>query len=67
VAIMRLPVFIALTVAFFASPATVPLIVLACVVGYVFTFAGPELEADAPADEQPNGGAEPAADSPSPT
>ena len=67
VAIMRLPVFIALTVAFFASPATVPLIVLACVVGYVFTFARPELGADAPADEQPNGGAEPAADSPSPT
>jgi chloride channel protein, CIC family len=43
VAIMRLPVFVALTVAFFASPATIPLIVLACVVGYVLSFDRPEL------------------------
>jgi H+/Cl- antiporter ClcA len=43
VAIMRLPVFIALTVSFFASPATVPLILLACIVGYVLTFDRPEL------------------------
>jgi len=43
VAIMRLPVFIALMVAFFAAPATIPLIVLACVAGYVLTFDRPEL------------------------
>jgi len=43
VAIMRLPVFIALMVAFFAAPATIPLIVLACIVGYVLTFDRPEL------------------------
>jgi H+/Cl- antiporter ClcA len=43
VAIMRLPVFMALMVSFFAAPATIPLIVLACVVGYVLTFDKPEL------------------------
>jgi H+/Cl- antiporter ClcA len=43
VAIMRLPVFVALLVAFFASPATIPLIVLASIVGYVLTFDRPEL------------------------
>jgi hypothetical protein len=48
VAIMRLPVFVALMVSFFASPATLPLIVLACVVGYVLTFDRPELGGPAP-------------------
>ena len=43
VAILRLPVFMALMVAFFASPETIPLIVLAVVVGYVLTFDRPEL------------------------
>jgi len=43
VAIMRLPVFIALMVSFLAAPAAIPLIVLACVVGYVLTFDRPEL------------------------
>jgi len=52
VAIMRLPVFIALTVAFFASPTTIPLIVLACVVGYVLTFDLPELGGDPPEKEK---------------
>jgi len=51
VAIMRLPVFIALTVSFFAAPATIPLIVLACVVGYVLTFDRPEL-GGAPREEE---------------
>jgi len=51
VAIMRLPVFIALLVAFFASPVLIPLIVLACVVGYVLTFDRPEL-GGAPPDEE---------------
>ena len=52
VAIMRLPVFIALTVAFFASPTTIPLIVLACVVGYVLTFDKPELGGPAREEER---------------
>jgi len=52
VAIMRLPVFVAVMVAFFAAPATVPLIVLACVVGYVLTFDRPELGGPAPEDER---------------
>jgi len=52
VAIMRLPVFVALMVAFFAAPATIPLIVLACVVGYVLTFDRPELGGPAPEREQ---------------
>jgi H+/Cl- antiporter ClcA len=52
VAIMRLPVFVALLVAFFASPATIPLIVLACVVGYVLTFDRPELGGAPPEQEQ---------------
>ncbi len=43
VAIMRLPVFVALLVAFFASPILIPLIVLASVVGYVLAFDRPEL------------------------
>lgn len=52
VAIMRLPVFIALMVAFFASPTTIPLIVLACVVGYVLTFDKPELGGPAREEER---------------
>jgi H+/Cl- antiporter ClcA len=52
VAIMRLPVFIALMVAFFASPTTIPLIVLAVVVGYVLTFDKPELGGDAREEER---------------
>jgi H+/Cl- antiporter ClcA len=48
VAILRLPVFVALFVAFFASPVLVPLIVLACVVGYVLTFDRPELGSEPP-------------------
>ena len=52
VAIMRLPVFVGVMFAFFASPATIPLIVLACVVGYVLTFDRPELGGDPPAAEQ---------------
>ena len=52
VSIMRLPVFVALTVAFFASPATIPLVVLACVVGYVLTFDKPELGGPARAEER---------------
>lgn len=52
VAIMRLPVFVALFVAFFASPVLVPLIVLACVVGYVLTFDRPELGGAPPEEEQ---------------
>jgi H+/Cl- antiporter ClcA len=46
VAIMRLPVFVALLVAFFAAPATIPLIVLAVVTGYVLTFDRPELSGE---------------------
>jgi H+/Cl- antiporter ClcA len=38
VALIRLPVFVVLLVAFFASPSALPLIVLAAVVGYVLTF-----------------------------
>lgn len=52
VAIMRLPVFIALMVAFFASPSTVPLIVLACVVGYIISFDKPELGGPAREEER---------------
>ncbi|HLG08735.1 MAG TPA: chloride channel protein [Gaiellaceae bacterium] len=52
VAIMRLPVFVALFVAFFAAPATIPLIVLACVVGYVLTFDRPELGGASPEEEK---------------
>jgi len=51
VAIMRLPVFVALLVAFFAAPAALPLIVIACVVGYVVTFDRPELGFE-PSDEE---------------
>ena len=51
VAIMRLPVFVVLMVAFFASPTTAPLIVLAAAVGYVLTFDKPELGGP-PDDEQ---------------
>jgi H+/Cl- antiporter ClcA len=51
VAIMRLPVFMALMVSFFAAPATIPLIVLACVVGYVLTFDKSELGGK-PRDEE---------------
>lgn len=52
VAIMRLPVFIAVLVAFFASPALVPLLVLASVVGYVLTFDRPELGGEPPAEKK---------------
>jgi len=52
VAIMRLPVFVALTVSFFAAPATIPLIVLACAVGYVLTFDKPELGGPAREEER---------------
>jgi H+/Cl- antiporter ClcA len=52
VAIMRLPVFVALMVAFFAAPTTIPLIVLACVVGYVLTFGRPELGGAPPEEEK---------------
>jgi H+/Cl- antiporter ClcA len=52
VAIMRLPVFVALLVAFFASPATIPLIVLACIVGYVLTFDRPELGGPPPEEQR---------------
>ena len=52
VAIMRLPVFVALMVAFFASPTTIPLIVLACVTGYVLTFDKPELGGPAREEER---------------
>jgi H+/Cl- antiporter ClcA len=51
VAIMRIPVFVALMVSFFASPTTIPLIVLACVVGYVLTFDRPELGGPAREEE----------------
>ena len=52
VAIMRLPVFVAVLVAFFASPVLIPLIVLACVVGYVLTFDRPELGGEPPEEER---------------
>ena len=52
VAIMRLPVFVAVLVAFFASPALIPLIVLASVVGYVLTFDRPELGGAPPEKEK---------------
>jgi H+/Cl- antiporter ClcA len=52
VAIMRLPVFVVLMVAFFASPATIPLIVLACVVAYVLTFDKSELGGPAREEER---------------
>jgi H+/Cl- antiporter ClcA len=51
VALIRLPIFVVLLVAFFASPATIPLIVLAAVVGYVLTFDRPELGRE-PEEEQ---------------
>ncbi len=51
VAIMRLPVFVAVLVAFFASPVLIPLIVLASVVGYVLTFDRPELGGEPPEEE----------------
>lgn len=51
VALLRLPIFVVLLVAFFASPATIPLIVLAAVVGYVLTFDRPELGGE-PDEEQ---------------
>jgi H+/Cl- antiporter ClcA len=43
VALIRLPIFVALLITFFAAPATVPLIVLAVVVGYLLTFDRREL------------------------
>jgi len=43
VALIRLPIFVALLVAFFTAPAAIPLVVLAVVVGYVLTFDKPEL------------------------
>jgi len=52
VAIMRLPVFVALLVAFFSAPAVIPLVVLACVVGYVLTFDRPELGVEPTEEEQ---------------
>ncbi|MBM2822071.1 MAG: ion channel protein [Thermoleophilia bacterium] len=52
VAIMRLPVFVAVLVAFFASPVLIPLIVLASVVGYVLTFDRPELGGEPPEEER---------------
>jgi H+/Cl- antiporter ClcA len=52
VAIMRLPVFITLLVAFFASLTLVPLIVLAVVVGYVLTFDRPELGGEPDEDKK---------------
>ena len=61
VAIMRLPVFVALLVAFFASPALLPLIVLACVVGYVLAFDKPELGGDPGEDDVTTVGDAPAA------
>jgi hypothetical protein len=46
VALIRLPIFVALLVTFFASPATVPLVVLAVVVGYLLTFDRRELSGE---------------------
>jgi len=46
VALIRLPIFVALLVTFFASPAAVPLIVLAVVVGYLLTFDRRELSGE---------------------
>jgi H+/Cl- antiporter ClcA len=43
VAVMRVPIFVVLLIAFFASPATIPLVVLAAVVGYMLTFDKAEL------------------------
>jgi H+/Cl- antiporter ClcA len=51
VAIMRVPIFVVLLIAFFASPATIPLVVLAAVVGYMLTFDKPELGGE-PEEEQ---------------
>ena len=51
VALIRLPIFVVLLVATFASPATVPLVVLAAVVAYVLTFDRREL-GGAPETEQ---------------
>jgi H+/Cl- antiporter ClcA len=51
VAIMRVPIFVVLLIAFFASPATIPLVVLAAVVGYVLTFDRRELGGE-PEEEQ---------------
>lgn len=51
VAITRVPIFVVLLIAFFASPATIPLVVLAAVVGYMLTFDKAEL-GGAPEEEQ---------------
>jgi H+/Cl- antiporter ClcA len=51
VAIIRLPIFVVLLVAAFAAPTTIPLVVLAAVVGYVLTFDRPELGGE-PDEEQ---------------
>ncbi len=51
VALMRLPIFVVLLVAAFAAPATIPLVVLAVVVGYLLMFDKPELGGE-PDEEQ---------------
>jgi len=51
VAIIRLPIFVVLLVAALAAPTTIPLVVLAAVVGYVLTFDRPELGGE-PDEEQ---------------
>jgi H+/Cl- antiporter ClcA len=51
VALMRLPIFVVVLVAAFAAPTTIPLVVLAAVVGYVLTFDKPDL-GGAPEEEQ---------------
>jgi H+/Cl- antiporter ClcA len=52
VAVMRLPIFVVLLIAFFASPATLPLVVLAAVAGYVLTFDKQELGGEPEAEKQ---------------
>jgi H+/Cl- antiporter ClcA len=51
VALIRLPIFVILLVASLAAPTTIPLVVLAAVVGYVLTFDRPELGGE-PEEEQ---------------
>lgn len=52
VALIRLPIFVALLITFFASPAAVPLIVLAVVTGYLVTFDRAELSGKHDADQE---------------
>jgi H+/Cl- antiporter ClcA len=51
VVILRLPIFVILFVAFFASPLVIPMIVLAVVAAYLLTYDKPEL-VGGPAEEQ---------------